>query len=545
MDKLQQILIPSSELVPYEGHQLPYSRCWIYDLPVEAAKKANRSDTSWPMKKCSDWEYKLSANDVPYMSYASEQNWVCEQAYKVTFAQSIFFVGSIFGGLILGWLADKYGRVPVLVISNLIALIGSISTIFTKKFWQFCACRFIVGMAYDNIFVIAYILVLEYVGPKWRTFAANMSYGIFFTLGAISVPWIAYEIANWRLFAIVTAAPFAIVIIAPFTIPESIRWLISVGQIKKATKIIRRIEKVNKVKIPEDVYEEFIDDCTKTAEAASTEVHTLMDLFKTRRLRRFMILLLLSWGIVQMSYDGHIRSLTTLGVDVFTTFTIASATEFPAEILITYTLDILGRRWMLFGSVFLSGLFSLMAATVSIGPTFATLAICARFFINIAWNIELQYAAELLPTVVRGEGIAFIHVMGYVTSILGPVIAFSSRIMYNLPMIILGVSCIFAAALCLFLPETLMEQLPQTIMDGEFFGIDQSFWDTPFTKKKHLEPVGHHMHAKRPFFRPEPMRSSMVSGYLGNRKRLAAVKARASQIHLPSGQGKQNKNEGK
>lgn len=165
-----------------------------------------------------------------------------------------------------------------------------------------------------------------------------------------------------------------------------------------------------------------------------------------------------------MAYDGHIRCLDRLGMNIFTTFTIASATEFPAEMVIIYTLDVFGRRWTLFVAVILSGLFSLLASSVSIGIVFVSFAICGRLFINIASNIAMQYAAELLPTVIRGEGVAFIHMTGYVTSICSPFIAFSSEFMYNLPMIILGTCCIFAGSLSLFLPETLMEQLPQTMM---------------------------------------------------------------------------------
>lgn len=165
-----------------------------------------------------------------------------------------------------------------------------------------------------------------------------------------------------------------------------------------------------------------------------------------------------------MAYDGHIRCLDSLGMDVFTTFTIASATEFPAEVLITFTLDVCGRRWSLFVAVVLSGLFSLVAAGLPIGVYFASFAMVGRFFINIASNVALQFAAELLPTVVRCEGVAFIHIMGYVASILSPFVAFTSRIRYNLPMIILGTVSVFAGLLCLFLPETLREQLPQNLL---------------------------------------------------------------------------------
>ncbi|CAH1965279.1 unnamed protein product [Acanthoscelides obtectus] len=54
-------------------------------------------------------------------------------------------------------------------------------------------------MAFDNCFTMMYILVLEYVGPKWRTFVANMSIAIFFTFAASILPWIAYYVADWRI----------------------------------------------------------------------------------------------------------------------------------------------------------------------------------------------------------------------------------------------------------------------------------------------------------------------------------------------------------
>ncbi|XP_033300362.1 carcinine transporter-like [Bombus bifarius] len=532
-EQLRDFMIPSAKMVPYEGHHLAYSRCWVYDIAVEKAIAARQPDANWPVKKCNEWEFKLSASDVPYISVAAEQKWVCDESYKATLAQSIFFMGSIVGGIIFGWLADKYGRVPILIATNVFAFVGGICTIYITKFWEFCICRFIVGVAYDNSFVMAYILVLEYVGPRWRTFIGHMSYGIFYTIGTMTIPWIAYGVANWQTFSLITTVPICAVIAAPFVLPESVRWLIGKGHIEKAMKIISKIEKVNNRTIPNDVYNEFLEDCGRTAETLAMEEHTILDLFKTKRLRRITLLLTAVWGAIQMAYDGHIRCLDRLGMNIFTTFTIASATEFPAEMVIIYTLDVFGRRWTLFVAVILSGLFSLLASSVSIGIVFVSFAICGRLFINIASNIAMQYAAELLPTVIRGEGVAFIHMTGYVTSICSPFIAFSSEFMYNLPMIILGTCCIFAGSLSLFLPETLMEQLPQTMMDGELFGIDQTFWETPLTKKKPPEPMVHHLHAKRPVKRPAILRSSMISGYIGNVRRHTLIqrRVRALQRH--------------
>lgn len=52
------------------------------------------------------------------------------------------------------------------------------------------------------------------------------------------------------------------------------------------------------------------------------------------------------------------------------------------------------------------------------------MAIIARLGVNVAANIGFQYAAEMLPTVVRAQGVSLIHIIGYVAHILGPYIIY-------------------------------------------------------------------------------------------------------------------------
>lgn len=62
------------------------------------------------------------------------------------------------GGLLFGWIADRYGRIPALIGTNMAGLIGGIATASSGTFWFFCLCRFLVGMAFDNCFTMMYIL---------------------------------------------------------------------------------------------------------------------------------------------------------------------------------------------------------------------------------------------------------------------------------------------------------------------------------------------------------------------------------------------------
>ena len=106
-----------------------------------------------------------------------------------------------------------------------------------------------------------------------------------------------------------------------------------------------------------------------------------------------------------------------------------------------------------------------------------------RFFINISYNVGLQYAAELLPTVVRAQGVALIHIMGYAATIASPFIVYLDVVSSVLPLLVLGVIGILGGCLSLYLPETLNKDLPQTLQDGEIFGKDQGMWDLPCLMK--------------------------------------------------------------
>ena len=55
---------------------------------------------------------------------------------------------------------------------------------------------------------------------------------------------------------------------------------------RRAIKIISLIEKINRNKIPKEVFEQFQEECEKAiAILAEDEMYTLIDLFRTRRLR--------------------------------------------------------------------------------------------------------------------------------------------------------------------------------------------------------------------------------------------------------------------
>jgi len=463
-----------------------YSRCLMYDVDYQALLNNNvtEADPMWPTQSCI-FGFIFDHSEIPYTTIATELGWVCENDVLPTIAQSVFFCGAITGGLLFGWVADRFGRVPALLGTNVVGGIAGIMTAFATNFWSFTLCRYFAGFAFDNCFTIMYILVLEYVGAKWRTFVANMCTAIYFGIGALVMPWIAFYVNSWKWLTIVLSIPLVCAIITPWIVPESARWLVSQNKMERATSTIQKFERINKKTIPPEMYQDFIDSCKRTNDEVKERTYSLFDLFKTPHLRKTAVLTIGIYMATSLVYDGYIRSITSIGLNVFISFTLASATEFPASVVLTLILDRWGRRWLLFGTMALCAACSFaLSFTIDVNVTVSLiLMVTGRFFVNCSYNIAQQISAEYLPTVVRGIGVAFIHNLGYVANMLSPVVIYLNSINSSIPFWILTIVGLLGGSAILILPETMDKALPQTLEDSETFGLDDEFWYPCCTSK--------------------------------------------------------------
>ncbi|XP_050574903.1 carcinine transporter-like isoform X2 [Bombus affinis] len=487
-----KIAIPATNVYPY------YEQCQRKDLNFTELLKSGKSLSSLDFQtnetiKCTQWEYNFT--QIPYPSIGTELDWVCDREYLVSTAQAIFFCGSIIGGFLVGWIADHKGRIPALMFCNGVALFASIFTASANSFWSFAVCRFLTGLAFDNCINIPLIIVLEYMAVSKRTLVVNIAFGVYFAVASTILPWIAYYIANWRYFTYVTAIPLLSFAITPWILPESARWYVSNGMMDKVVEKLRRIARINRRNPDSRIYDIFVSNME--ASDKIQESATLLDLFKTPRLARNTILLVAFWCFTVISFDGHVYSLKFIQSSVFVSFSIACATELPAGLLLALLLDRWGRRLCGFLTLAMTCVLSIAELMLHSMLAKLVMSVLSRFCLNMAANVGLQYAAELLPTPVRSQGVSFIHIFGIVAHSLAPYITDSAAIWEGFPMLIISTVSFFGAALVLFLPETVGQNLPQTIKQGEEFGRDQHFWSLPCYHKTHFNRHQHYHSCER------------------------------------------------
>ena len=159
----------------------------------------------------------------------------------------IALLGTILGALIAGKPADKYGRKPTLFAIGILYVIGALGTALTDNLLLFDIFRFLGGIGVGAASVCAPIYTAEVSPPAVRgrlvgLVQFNIVFGILLAylsnyLIRISLP---PDVA-WRWMFGVMAIPALAFLLLLFTVPETPRWLLSVGRDEQGAEVAHRL----------------------------------------------------------------------------------------------------------------------------------------------------------------------------------------------------------------------------------------------------------------------------------------------------------------
>ncbi|XP_042545672.1 solute carrier family 22 member 3 [Dipodomys merriami] len=420
---------------------------------------------SAPLVPCSGgWHYEQT-----HATIVSEFDLVCVNAWMLDFTQAILNLGFLAGAFTLGYAADRYGRIVIYLISCLGVGVTGVVVAFAPNFPVFVVFRFLQGVFGKGTWMTCFVIVTEIVGSKQRRIV-GVVIQMFFTLGIIILPGIAYFIPSWQGIQLAVTLPNFLFLLYYWVVPESPRWLITRKEGDKALQILRRIAKCNGKYLSPNYSE-----ITVTDEEISNP--SFLDLVRTPQMRKCTLILMFAWFTSAVVYQGLVMRLGIVGGNLYVDFFISGVVELPAALLILLTIERLGRRLPFAASNIVAGVACLVTAFLPEGLPWlrTTVATLGRLGITMAFEIVYLVNSELYPTTLRNFGVSLCSGLCDLGGIIAPFLLFRlAAVWLELPLIIFGVLASVCGGLVMLLPETKGIALPETVDDVEKLGSSHS-----------------------------------------------------------------------
>lgn len=309
---------------------------------------------------------------------------------------------------------------------------------------------------------------MEIIGIKWRELISVL-FHIPFNLGHLTLPAFAYFIRDWHYLQLALSLPSILLISYYWLIPESPRWLFTVGRVEESAEVLLKAAKSNK-RPTETILSDLV--AFKKTLSVSSSKGNILDLLRTPNMRTKTLAMWFNWFVCGLAFFGVSQYVGQIGGDIFSNVALSAALEVPGTLICIYTMRRFGRKnTVVFANIF-TGIAMLTIAFVPADATLIKLicASCGIIGMNLSFPTVYLYASEIFPTVVRNIGVGSSSMAARVGTMLAPFVASLSLTSHYLPPIIFGITPIIGAAIMLFLPETNGTALPETLEDGENFG---------------------------------------------------------------------------
>ncbi|XP_064648805.1 organic cation transporter protein-like [Lineus longissimus] len=440
----------------------PGETCKIYSA---GGKGVNQT-----MEPCSSWVYDRSL----FTSTAvTDFDLVCNQEIFSSVVTMAYMFGFLCGGFIGGALTDRFGRLTVLVIGTFLQGAAAVGFALSVNVYMLIAFRFLMGLFSMPAYAAAFVYAMEIVGPDRRT-DVGLGIGIFYAFGTVFVTPLAYFIRNWVYLVIALTVPCLLIVPYWCLLPDSPRWLIAKGYKEAAVKFVKKAAKVNKKIVPEKLLQ---DDETDFKTIEDVPKGSIIEVFKNGSLLRRTAIVFFNWGAAAIGYYGLSLNSGNLVGDIFVNFLVQGAIEIPAILFAMFTLDRIGRKGPHVFSIMLCGVSCLATIPVvffadqSLNWLLVVLSNVGKLGVTAAFSIIYVYTAELYHTTVRSASIGVCAIGARVFSMAAPYIADLGKLIGGkyaqlLPLVIFGSAAIIAGFLACFLPETMGNDLPDTLEDA-------------------------------------------------------------------------------
>ncbi|XP_054158731.1 organic cation transporter protein-like [Oppia nitens] len=436
----------------------------------------NQTSYDYCLNGCQNWTFDKS---VFKSTIIDEWHLICDRQGLASLTQSLFMIGWALGGIIFGILSDRFGRKPILWVTIILEIMAGLSSALAVNITHFMISRTVLGMLANGRYLTAFMLVTECVGSKYRA-TLGVIFQLGWALGYCLLPGVAYLLPNFRHMILATTIPEVLWLVWLIVIPESPRWLIAHRKWDQLELVVKRAVKINSLSMNQinsqmqSLIKSNTSCCDETIETNSSKSN-LLAVFRSPNLRRTTLIMFFTWFVNSFVYYGISLNIGDFGGNLFINFLIAGLIEFPSSSLPLIAIKYIGRRPLVAGLMYASGLSclavipfgSMTTTTTTVWPRI-TIALIGKFFIGCSFNIIYVYTAEVYPTVVRQVGVGTCSMASRVGSMIAPFIKdLNVYTGMSVVLTIFGGLSIADGVSVHFLPETRGQQIADTIDEAE------------------------------------------------------------------------------
>ncbi|KAK3606530.1 hypothetical protein CHS0354_041488 [Potamilus streckersoni] len=379
----------------------------------------------------------------------------------------------MFGGILFGHIADKFGRRPVMLLTLYMPIFVGVGTAFAPWYSLFAVLRFIQGVLIQGLQTSTYTLAMEMFLPKYWSHV-----GVLFEcingFGILLLSPLAYLIQDWRYLQLATCLPSLFAFGYICIMPESLRWLIMMGKLDEAEALITKIAEKNKLPYPHESWKD-VKFQLETRDT-NTKQYSFIDLMRTPVLRKRSLILFYIWFATSLGYYGLTWNLTELAGNKYLNFFIGGAVEFVSYVLVLPVTKRFGRRRPLC-FYFLSAAATCITAgglmfqpypSEEVSWAATAFAITGKFGMCGVFCVIAMYTSELYPTVIRNIGIGSCSFWTRLGGVIAPqVLLIDQTANQAVPLILFGIVTLLGGILTMLLPETRDHKIPDTVEDVE------------------------------------------------------------------------------
>ncbi|KAF2886556.1 hypothetical protein ILUMI_19617, partial [Ignelater luminosus] len=182
---------------------------------------------------------------------------------------------------------------------------------FSPWFEMYVVLRTLLGFVSVSVVFSGFVLSVELVGGIWRI-VAGVSYMFPVSVSYMTIAGIAWFFRDWRHLQLAVSLPGFIFVGLWWVLPESPLWLLAMGRTKELLSVLQHGAAVNRKELPHNIDKQLIP---------ATENHTkpasVLDLFRTPRLRRNTFFLAIIWFTIYLVYYGLVLNLGNIGGDLY------------------------------------------------------------------------------------------------------------------------------------------------------------------------------------------------------------------------------------